>query len=316
MSTTHTVRPGETLSSIARAYQFKSWQDLYWHADNKNLRQKRPSGNLIFPGDLVMIPDRFAVAKPVTGPAPVPLPCDSKAAAVALLKTSAKLDTQTQQLLTRGLVIGIIAAERKRMNVLEKEGIDDDTFGPGQIGQLAYTDVVNTFKSELSQFLMQMGAQCGASLPRGCGVSLKPLVQKGYPQDVIDPVVSDFFIAAYLALRIKEAAKPGRSAEDQLQFGIGIYLGARGRIARAQAALSPVDQGASVTDYPRGQEPLAAFERSEGPGCRSLYRRSFQESLTGVIDRDATRRGQGVPRVTLWRWRYAAVLPMIGLDEG
>lgn len=90
---------------------------------------------------------------------------------------------------------------------------------------------------------------------------------KRVPQDVIDPVVSDFFIATYLARRIKEAAKPGRSAEDQLQFGIGFYHGARGRIASAQAALSPIDQGASVTDYPRVKNHL---QRSSDPKDRDV----------------------------------------------
>lgn len=247
MSTPHTVRPGENLSSIARQYKLKSWKEIYWHEDNKGFRKKRHNENLIFPGDVVMIPGGPAGPKAALVPVQPALSCDSKAAAVAILKTSASLDANTKAMLSPGLVTGIIAAETKRLDWWEKKGVDGDTKGPGQIGNPLYADVVANLRPELNQFLVHMGMNCRASPPRGCGFI--PIAPKGYPQDVIEPVVSDFFIAAGLAVKVKRAVKAGRSADDQLQFGIGLYHGAHDKIAAAQEALSPVDKGASVLAY-------------------------------------------------------------------
>jgi hypothetical protein len=238
MSIPYTVKPGDTLSSIARQFRLKSWKEIYRHDDNRGFRGKRPNADLIFPGDVVMIPRDTAGAKTTSGPAPAAISCDSKEAAVGILKAGGSyLDGNTKAMLTRGLVTGIIAAEAKRMSRHEKEGVDWDTVGPGQIGNDSYTDVVRDLKTELNRFLVHMGTSCGASLPRGCGVSTKPLTLKGYPRDVIDPVVSDL--------------KPNRSADDQLQFGIGRYSGAVKSVVKAQEAISPADKGESVTDYVR-----------------------------------------------------------------
>lgn len=54
---THTVKQGECLSSIARQYGFGV--DTIWdHADNKALRDKRKSPNVLYVGDLLVIPDK------------------------------------------------------------------------------------------------------------------------------------------------------------------------------------------------------------------------------------------------------------------
>ncbi len=54
----HVVRPGECLSKIARQYGFLDYRTVYEHPDNKAFRQKRPNPNILFPGDVVMIPER------------------------------------------------------------------------------------------------------------------------------------------------------------------------------------------------------------------------------------------------------------------
>jgi hypothetical protein len=251
MSIPYTVKPGDTLSSIARQFSLNSWKEIYRHDDNSGFRGKRPNADLIFPGDVVMIPIDPAGAKTTSVPAQATIPCDSKEAAVAILRAGSYLDGNTRAMLTRGLVTGIIAAEAKRMSLHEREGVDWDTVGPGQIGQPSYTDVVTDLKAELNRFLVHMGTTCGASLPRGCGVSTKPLTLMGYPRDVVDPVISDLFITGYLAICVKRSLKANRSADDQLQFGIGRYFGAVESLAKAQAAISPADQGKSVTDYAR-----------------------------------------------------------------
>jgi hypothetical protein len=59
---THVVKPGDTLSGIARRYGVKSWQELYYHPSNASFRSKRPNPDLIFPGDQVNIPTAGPVA--------------------------------------------------------------------------------------------------------------------------------------------------------------------------------------------------------------------------------------------------------------
>ncbi len=58
MSKVHIVKQGECLASIAKKYEFKNWKTIYEHPDNKDLKNKRPNPNIIFPGDKVVIPDK------------------------------------------------------------------------------------------------------------------------------------------------------------------------------------------------------------------------------------------------------------------
>ena len=56
MSFPYIVVRGDNLSSIARRHGLGSWMDIYFHPDNGEFRLKRRNPNLIFPGDVVMIP--------------------------------------------------------------------------------------------------------------------------------------------------------------------------------------------------------------------------------------------------------------------
>jgi hypothetical protein len=51
------IKQGECLSSLAGAFGLRSWQDLYDHPDNIELKKKRPNPNVVAPGDVVMVPD-------------------------------------------------------------------------------------------------------------------------------------------------------------------------------------------------------------------------------------------------------------------
>jgi len=57
MARTHTVRQGEYLARIAEVYGFSDWKYIYEHPLNEALRAKRPRPDVLFPGDLVQIPD-------------------------------------------------------------------------------------------------------------------------------------------------------------------------------------------------------------------------------------------------------------------
>jgi len=68
MGQIHTVKQGECLASIARAYGFSSYLVLYEHPANANLKLTRPNPNQLAPGDLVAIPEPVPVtAKKATG---------------------------------------------------------------------------------------------------------------------------------------------------------------------------------------------------------------------------------------------------------
>lgn len=58
MAKPYTIRPGDTLSHIAAREGFSSWRDIYYHPDNSGFRAKRPNPDRIFPGDVLMIPDK------------------------------------------------------------------------------------------------------------------------------------------------------------------------------------------------------------------------------------------------------------------
>ena len=54
----HTVEQGEYLGSIAARYGFKNWRTIYEHPQNQEFRKRRPNPNVIYPGDVVFIPDK------------------------------------------------------------------------------------------------------------------------------------------------------------------------------------------------------------------------------------------------------------------
>lgn len=53
----HVVKPGETLSSIALKYGFKSIDAIYNHAENEDFRERRSNPDVIYEGDSIFIPD-------------------------------------------------------------------------------------------------------------------------------------------------------------------------------------------------------------------------------------------------------------------
>lgn len=58
MATNHSASQGECLSSIANQYGFSSYRTIYDHPNNADLKRKRPSPNVIYPGDTLYIPDK------------------------------------------------------------------------------------------------------------------------------------------------------------------------------------------------------------------------------------------------------------------
>jgi hypothetical protein len=57
MPRSHTVKQGESLYIIAAAHQIADWKKIWNDDANAELRGKRKSPHILFPGDTVVIPD-------------------------------------------------------------------------------------------------------------------------------------------------------------------------------------------------------------------------------------------------------------------
>jgi Putative peptidoglycan binding domain/LysM domain len=57
MAGNYTVKQGDHLSSIAAAFGFSDYHTIWDDANNAALKQKRQTPNVLFPGDLLYIPD-------------------------------------------------------------------------------------------------------------------------------------------------------------------------------------------------------------------------------------------------------------------
>ena len=71
MATNYIVRSGDTLGKIAARHGFKNYREIYDHPANAAFKAKRPNPNLIFPGDVIVIPDK-SVVPPIPFNPPIP----------------------------------------------------------------------------------------------------------------------------------------------------------------------------------------------------------------------------------------------------
>ena len=57
MSTPYTVQRGDNLTKIANRHGFRNWRAIYDHPDNAGFKRLRSNPNLIYPGDVIQIPE-------------------------------------------------------------------------------------------------------------------------------------------------------------------------------------------------------------------------------------------------------------------
>jgi len=60
MQNKHIVKQGEYLAQIAAEYGFSDYKFIWDFVDNAELKNKRKSPNLLYPGDILVIPDRHS----------------------------------------------------------------------------------------------------------------------------------------------------------------------------------------------------------------------------------------------------------------
>lgn len=58
MAGNYTVLQGDYLSKIAKAFGFSDYRTIWFHPENAQLKQLRQNPNVLYPGDIVYIPDR------------------------------------------------------------------------------------------------------------------------------------------------------------------------------------------------------------------------------------------------------------------
>ena len=54
----YTIVTGDCLSSIARRFGFADYRTIYDHPRNADLRASRPNPNVLFPGDVLFVPEK------------------------------------------------------------------------------------------------------------------------------------------------------------------------------------------------------------------------------------------------------------------
>ena len=58
MAGNYTVKQGDHLSSIANAFKFSTYQTIWDHPHNAALKAQRVNPNVLYPGDVLYIPDK------------------------------------------------------------------------------------------------------------------------------------------------------------------------------------------------------------------------------------------------------------------
>ncbi|MBS8228060.1 hypothetical protein [Vannielia litorea] len=151
-------------------------------------------------------------------------------------------NTIAHRFLTAGLVTRIYAAEGKRMSWFERNIMDGKTIGRGQLGQPAYDDVKSEYAAALTAWVERVGVS--EHLEDGdvpYAVKWNSTFTKVEPHESYGPVIylhstEDFVVAAYLAILIQRATKPGRPDKDVLRIAVALYHGMRGMVVAAQKA--------------------------------------------------------------------------------
>ncbi|QDC10143.1 hypothetical protein FHY55_13190 [Oceanicola sp. D3] len=168
--------------------------------------------------------------------------------AVAAVRAAVPTSQANQTHLKGDMVTRLYAAEKSRLSLLERAGIDGETIGRGQLGGTAFADVTKEFAAAWVAWVEKVAV--GKRLKKGLvtlGAKFDPNCHTVKPRDtygwvINDKDLEDFVVSAYLALCIKRSEKPGRTALDAVRFGVARYHGALPSMIKAQAGMSNPDK--------------------------------------------------------------------------
>jgi N-acetylmuramoyl-L-alanine amidase len=54
----YTIKQGDHLAKVARQFGFRHWETVWKAGENADLRAKRPDPNVLYPGDVLFIPEK------------------------------------------------------------------------------------------------------------------------------------------------------------------------------------------------------------------------------------------------------------------
>lgn len=174
MAAYHTVEQGEYLSMVAKRYGFACHAIIWNHEKNADLRRKRENPNVLFPGDLVFIPDKEskkvsintgAVATFQVKRDPLVLRVAIKALYLGPLENAEfeiRVDGQTKKSVMKedGIVeVEITPSAKKGELVIKEKGSKEDPITiPIEIGHLDPIDTPSGQKARLNNLSYFAGA--------------------------------------------------------------------------------------------------------------------------------------------------------------
>lgn len=167
--------------------------------------------------------------------------------------------TRNSPLVTAAMVTNIYAAEDKRLSNFERYIRDGSSIGRGQLTQVAYSDVKAKFGNELQAcasriFIAEQLALAPYVSSNINYQNYSAIVPTNYSSVIAYPAMEDFVVAAYLAIKVDQATKAGRTADDTARFGVAVYHGMFPMVSAAQRAV-----GDEIN-----WSPVAAHLRSNG----------------------------------------------------
>ncbi len=182
--------------------------------------------------------------------------------AVAVIKAATKSNLCVGNELSGAMVSRIYAAEKKRLSLAERWGIDGSTIGRGQLGQPAFTDVTSKIHYA-AEWKDWVGRYVVSTLMQTTlGMIQDNMIDKGthsirppthYSSVILFPALEDFVVAGYLAVKMKAATKSGRSTKDVARFAVAVYHGMFSMVAASQKATGDTVNWAPVAAQLRGQ---------------------------------------------------------------
>lgn len=239
----------QRLTSVPQNQKDNEAQNIINGATNIELKNIDAEGVLRLYEALAMLPPRFfssndraALTKLRTNTQFQPV-SNNLDLAIKLIK-SARPSTHFLKL-TDKLITRIYTAEKSRLSMLERIGIDGSTIGRGQLGQPAYTDVISpsNFKSVFKEyvnytFISELLKTEFITHQHYWNFSTyQPIIEQNYSKIYNDKKLEDFVVTAYMAIRIRLANKAGRSTMDTIRIAVSLYHGMRSMVVAAQTAV-------------------------------------------------------------------------------
>jgi hypothetical protein len=253
------------LNAVPSIQKDNEAQNIINGASNTELRNLDAEGVLRLYEALAMLPprifssnDRTALTKLRSNTQFQPV-TNNLNLAISLIRSARPSPYLTQ--LTPGLVTRIYAAEHQRLSLAERIGIDGSTIGRGQLSQAAYTDVINpiNFRDAFAEYINRVFIPALLTdefnhLTHYWNFdNYTPIRQSSYNNVYHNQTLEDFVVAAYLAIRIRAAIKPGRSTMDTVRFAVALYHGMRNMLVTAQNAVNNTIDWAPVEAELRSQ---------------------------------------------------------------